>query len=389
MNNASTTPQVPSESAPIELVEVTTHAQRKTFVEFPTRMYRDVPQYIPNTYGDDMKDWDPKKNPAFDYCEAKCWLAYRNGEAVGRIGAILSHAANKKWGTHRMRFSQVDFIDDAAVSDALFAAVEGWAREKGCTEVHGPLGFTDMDREGMLVEGFDRRSCFFTYYNHPYYPEHLARLGYVKDVDWIEFYCTVPHDERSRERWQKLSDYVQRHYPVHEFVAKSRLQYFGLLPAFFSLVNQCYGELYSTVELTENQISKYASKFAPLINPKLASFVFNDEGEMVACGVTAPSIASALKKSDGKLFPLGWASVLKSFFKNDTLDLLIVAIRPDYRKTGVGAILINRVFLGCQDLGIDHAETGPMLETNGAVHELWDRFEHEQHKRRRCFVKQL
>ena len=373
----------------VTLVEVTTHAQRKAFVEFPTKMYRDMPQYIPNTFADDMDDWDPDKNPAFEYCEAKSWLAYRNNKIVGRIGAILSHRANEKWGTQRMRFSQVDFIDDYEVSAALFGAVEAWAKEKRCSEVHGPLGFTDLDREGMLVEGFDRQSCFFTYYNFPYYIDHLTRLGYVKDTDWVEYLVKVPTDEKTVQRWQKMSDYVQKHYPVHEYVAKSRVQYFHLLPEFFRLVNLCYAPLYGTVELTDKQISKYAAKFAPLVNPNLASFVMNDKNEMIAMGVTAPSIAKALKAHDGKYLPLGWKDLLSAFVKNDTIDLFLVAIHPDYQKTGVGAILINRVLQGCLKMGIKQAETGPMLETNANVQALWDRFEHEQHKRRRCFIKRL
>lgn len=184
----------------VSIVEVTTKAQLRRFVDYPNQLYRGVPQFVPATYGDDLSDWDRQKNPAFSYCDARCWLAERDGEIVGRIGAIRSRKANEKWGTNRMRFTQVDFIDDPEVSAALFAAVEDWARELGCTAVHGPLGFTDMDREGMLVEGFDRRSCFFTYYNHPYYIDHMAALGYVKDVDWIEELITVPTDEKTIRR---------------------------------------------------------------------------------------------------------------------------------------------------------------------------------------------
>ena len=164
----------------VTIVPVTTRAQLRRFVDYPNELYKDVPQFVPATYDDDLSDWDRRKNPAFDYCDARCWLAERDGETVGRIGAIHSRKANDKWGTNRLRFTQVDFIDDPEVSAALFAAVEDWARELGCTAVHGPLGFTDMDREGMLVEGFDRRSCFFTYYNHPYYIDHMAALGYVE-----------------------------------------------------------------------------------------------------------------------------------------------------------------------------------------------------------------
>ena len=181
----------------VSIVEVTTRQQLRRFVDFPNQLYKDVPQFVPATYGDDLDDWDRKKNPAFSYCEARCWLALREGEIVGRIGAILSRKSNSKWGTNRLRFTQVDFIDDPEVSGALFETVENWARELGCTAVHGPLGFTDMDREGMLVEGFDRRGCFFTYYNHPYYMQHMAALGYVKDVDWVENLITAPQDEKA------------------------------------------------------------------------------------------------------------------------------------------------------------------------------------------------
>ena len=179
----------------VSIIEVTTKAQLRKFVDYPNHLYEDVPQFVPATYGDDLSDWDRRKNPAFAYCDARCWLAERDGEIVGRIGAIHSQKSNDKWGTNRLRFTQVDFIDDREVSAALFATVEEWARELGCDAIHGPLGFTDMDREGMLVEGFDRRSCFFTYYNYPYYIDHMAALGYVKDVDWIEELITVPEDE--------------------------------------------------------------------------------------------------------------------------------------------------------------------------------------------------
>ena len=194
----------------VSIVEVTTRRQLRRFVDFPNQLYKDVPQFVPATYGDDLEDWDKSKNPAFSYCEARCWLAMRGEEIVGRIGAILSRKSNEKWGTNRLRFTQVDFIDDPEVSAALFETVENWARELGCTAVHGPLGFTDMDREGMLVEGFDRRSCFFTYYNHPYYMQHMAALGYVKDVDWVENLITAPTDEKTFARRKKLSESAMR-----------------------------------------------------------------------------------------------------------------------------------------------------------------------------------
>lgn len=373
----------------VSIVEVTTRQQLRRFVDFPNQLYKDVPQFVPATYGDDLDDWDRKKNPAFSYCEARCWLALREGEIVGRIGAILSRKSNDKWGTNRLRFTQVDFIDDPEVSGALFETVENWARELGCTAVHGPLGFTDMDREGMLVEGFDRRGCFFTYYNHPYYMQHMAALGYVKDVDWVENLITAPQDEKTFARWRKLSDYVKHRQKLHTLRVRIRLDYFPLLKPFFQLVNEAYAPLYGTVDLTPEQIKKYSMKFAPLINPQLTCFVMNEQNELVAFGVSAPSIAEAMKKSRGRLFPTGWVRVLHAFRKNDTIDLLLIAVRPDLQGKGVNAIILSEVMEGCRKMGIHYAETGPMLEENEKVQTQWQNFPLEQHKRRRCWVKEL
>ena len=373
----------------VSITEVTTKAQQKLFVEFPTKMYKDVPQYIPGTFDDDMQDWDRQKNPAFAYCDARCWLAYRDGEIVGRIGAILSRKANEKWGTKRLRFTQVDFIDDEEVSAALFAQVENWARELGCDEVHGPLGFTDLDREGMLVEGFDRKSCWFTYYNYPYYPEHLARLGYGKDVDWIEELITIPQDGPIPERWAKISNFVMKRCHLHDYTARTRRDYGKVLQKVFALLNVCYAPLYGTVPLSDDQVRRYAAKFIPLINPKLTCFVLDEQEELVAFGVAAPSLANALKKHDGKYFPFGWIDLLKALSKNDTADLLLIAVRPDYQSKGLNAIVINKLLQGSLSMGMKWAETGPMLELNDKVQAQWEDFPIEQHKRRRCFVKKL
>ena len=373
----------------VEIRQVTSRRELRAFVDYPNKLYRDVPQYIPSLYGDDLSDWDPRQNPAFEYCDARCWLAWRDGEIVGRIGAILSRAANEKWHLNRMRFTQVDFIDDFEVSEALFRAVEDFAREKGCNEVHGPLGFTDLDREGMLVEGFDRRSMFITYYNHPYYIDHLTRLGYAKDVDWVELLIDVPYDGRTVSRLDKLAERVMRFSNLHMAETKSRRDYKPLVEKVFQLVNVAYAGLYGTVPLSEKQIKRYAAKFIPLINPELACFVLDEKDELVAFGVSAPSMADALKKSRGKLFPLGWMGVLRALRVNDTLDLFLIAVRPDYQNKAINAIVLNHVLKGCHKMGIRQAETGPQLETNHKIQSQWNFFKTEQHKRRRCFIKRL
>ena len=373
----------------VEIREVRTRSELRKFVDYPNVLYRDVPQYIPAIYRDDLEDWNPKKNPAFAYCEARCWLAWRDGKVVGRIGAILSRRANEKWGVNRMRFTQVDFIDDFEVSSALFKAVEDFARQKGCSAVHGPLGFTGLDREGMLVEGFDRRSMFITCYNHPYYITHMERLGYVKDVDWVEMLIDVPYDEHTVKRMDKLAERVMRFSSLHIAQVNSRRDYKPLLEEFFRLLNTAYAGLYGNVPLDERQIRRYTKKFAPLIHPDLSCFVQDEQNRMVAFGVSAPSLSDALKKSLGRLLPLGFIRVLRAMKANDTLDMFMVAVHPDYQGKAVNAIILNHVLNGCHKMGIRKAETGPQLESNHQVQSQWNFFKSEQHKRRRCFVKSI
>ena len=374
----------------LEIREVQSRSELKKVVTYPNKLYRDVPQYMPPLISEDMADWNSKANPAYEYCECRCWLAWRDGEIVGRIGAILSRKANEKWNTRRMRFTQADFIDDYEVSGALFETVEAWAREKGCDEVHGPLGCTDLDREGMLIEGFDEKSMFITYYNHPYYIDHMIRHGYGKDVDWVEYLIDIPGpEEKITQRLDQMAQRIARMAKVHVVNITHRRQYKPYLSKVFDLINICYAHLYGTVDLTDAQIKKYADKFIPLIDPRLVCFVENEAGELVAFGISAPSMASAIKKHNGHMFPLGFIDILKSLMKNNTLDLYLVAVHPDYRNTGVNALLLNHVLKGCHKMGITKAETGPQLETNEKVQHQWNLFNYRNHKRRRCWIKRL
>ena len=380
-----------SEKNTVVIQEVTSKADLRRFVNYPNELYRDVQQFVPAFYGDDLEDWDREKNPAFSYCDAKCFLALRNGKIVGRIGAILSHKANQIWNTQRMRFTQVDFIDDHEVSSALFNTVEDWARKMGCTQVHGPLGFCDMDREGMLVEGFDCRSMFVTYYNHPYYNDHLTALGYGKDTDWVENLIEIPPaDSDSCQKLSKLSRWLLQRGNYHkaDLVRKGQItpQH---IEQVFQLVNRAYAPLYGVVELTEAQIKKYAKKFLPLISPDFLCMVFDAQENLVAFGVCAPSMAEALKQCHGRLFPTGWARILHALKHNDTIDLFLIAVEPELQGTGLNAIVMDHLLQGCHKMGIVYAETGPTLETNDKVQSQWKFFPHKQHKRRRCYIKDL
>ncbi len=374
----------------VEIKEVKTKRELRAFVLYPQKLYRDCPEFVPSMYGDDMANWNRKKNPAFEYCDAKCFLAYRDGKIVGRIAAIHSRKANQKWGTSRMRFSQVDFIDDYEVSAALFRAVEDYARQFECEEIHGPLGFCDLDPEGMLVEGFDKRNMFITYYNHPYYLDHLERLGYAKDIDWLEYKIFTPEKgSRQANMLHRVSEHVLKTNKLHVAKLKSRRQFGPYIRKVFDLVNAAYANLYGVVELSDKQMNRYAKKFVPLINPAYACFIMDENENMVAFGVSAPSMAAALKKSGGRLFPTGWVGVLRALKRNNALDMFLIAVRPDLQSIGINAIILDHIQQSAWKYGIEYAETGPQLETNSKILSQWNIFDKEQHKRRRCFLKRL
>lgn len=372
----------------VEIREVKTKKELKKFVDFPNKMYKDVPQHIPSFYADDLHDWGPK-NPARAYSESKAFLAYKDGKLVGRIGAILSHAANKKWNTNRMRFSQVDFIDDYEVSKALFDAVEKYAKEKGCNEIHGPLGFTDLDREGMLVEGFEERSLYITYYNFPYYNDHLKKLGYAKDVDWVEHKIELAAAEKLLPKITKISNFVKKHYKVHIADLRKHSDYPVYFEKVFNLVNKCYGKLYGTVDLTDEQIQLYGKKFSPLCDPRFVVFLMDEHEEMVGFCCLNLSFDEALKKSKGRLFPFGWIGLLKGLKHGKSLDCLLIAVDPKYQDLGYNAVLLEHIIKNGLKEGVVFGETGPQLELNTKVQGQWKELDPKQFKRRRCYIKSI
>jgi GNAT superfamily N-acetyltransferase len=372
----------------IEVREVTTKRERKIFASFNADMYKDVPQAIPDLVSDEYNNFLPSKNPAYEYCRVKQFLAYKDGKCVGRIAGIINDAANSKWDTKRIRFTRVDFIDDLEVSKALFKAVEDWGRAEGLTQIHGPIGFCDMDQEGMLVEGFDKVGMFITIYNHPYYVKHMEELGFIKDIDWVEYLIKLP--EEVDVRLNELSDLVLKRYKLKLIEPKSRKEIKPYIQKVFNLLNICYKELYGTVELTQTQIMKYYNQFIMLVNTKYVKLIEDENGELVGFGLAVPSMNRAVKKSNGRLFPLGWIRVLRAPFKKaDVLDLYLVGVVPRMQNKGLTAILLNSMTDSARRNHIKYAETGPELETNSQVQALWKHYEATQHKRRRCWIKDL
>ena len=370
----------------VTVQEISERRDIKKFINFANDLYKDNPYYVPDMFSSQVNDFDREKNPAFEYCDAKCFLAYRDGKILGRIAAIYNTHANQKYNLSQMRFSHADYIDDDEVVDALFAAVENWAKEKGCTAVHGPLGFSDMDREGLLIKGFDCLSQFFVYYNHPYYMQQMERMGYGKDVDWIEYRITLP--EKPDERLDRLANTVSRRMKLTPVPLTDRNSIKPHIEDVFKLYNEAYLALYGMVALTPRQVEKYVGEFLPLVDERSTALLRNEKGELVAFGVAAPSLSRAQQKNRGRLFPFGWYHILRALNgKNDTMDLFLIAVRPDLQGTGINAVIMNRLLKFAIEDGVKYAETGPELEYNTHVQSQWRYFDTVQHKTRRCFIK--
>lgn len=374
----------------VTVKEANTRRDLVKYMEFPLKLYKGNPHYVPDILSSQVDDMIPKKNPAFEYCDAQCFLAYRGKKIVGRICAIFNRRANEKFGVRYLTFSQMDFIDDDEVVDALFDTAEAWGRAHGAEKAHGPMGFTDMDREGMLIDGFDRRSLFYTYYNYPYYIAQMERRGYVKEIDWVEYRITIP--DKPVERIERVAEYVLNRYGFRVMDLDSRDRSIKQLAKdMFALWNRTYLKLFGVVSMSQRQVEKYASEFKPLIRGKTTSFVYDKEGNMVAFGIASPSLEEAQQKNGGRLFPFGWIPMLKALDGkgNDTLDLLLIAVDPELQNRGVNAVILNDMQKKVIKAGFKYAETGPMLENNESIQAQWKFFESEQHKSRRCWVKDL
>ena len=369
---------------------VTTRKELKTFVRFANNLYKGNRYYVPSMPFDDLNTLDKKKNGAFDFCEAEYYLAYKNGVLVGRVAAIINYKANEAWKVNQVRFGWIDFIDDIEVSSALLDAVIAFGKAHGMTQIVGPLGFTDFDPEGMLVEGFDRLSTMALIYNHPYYPEHMKKLGYYKETGWVEYRITIP--DHVPERHEHLSQMIVERYNLNvRKLTRRQIKKENYGHKLFKLINETYCVLYGYSLLSEKQIDQYVDLYLSLVDAKMLTFIEDETGELIAAGITIPSLAEALQKCNGEIFPFGWWHLLKAMFlkKPDTLDMLLIGVRPDWQKRGVPTLLFCDLIKTYNKMGFRFAETNANLETNQSVQALWDPFEKEQHKKRWVFGKDI
>lgn len=379
----------------IEIKKVESRRDLCKFIDFHNELYKGNPYHVPNLYFDEMNTFRKDKNAAFDFCEAEYFMAYRDGKAVGRVAAIINHSANKKWERESVRFGWIDFVDDIEVSKALLKAVEDYGKSKGMKEIVGPLGFTDMDPEGMLLYGYDQLGTQATAYNYPYYPEHMDRMGgWEKDNDYVEYKLYVP--EEMPEKYATIAKMIQKRYNLQVKKLKRNEIYGenGYGKKIFNVVNETFKDLYGYSKLTDRQIEQYVKMYLPMADLDLITIIEDwntPDHKVVGVGISIPSLARALQKCGGKLFPFGWWHILRAlkFHKTEVVDLLLVGVLPEYRQKGANALLFYDLIPHYQRLGFKWGETHVEMETNMKVQGQWQYLNREIHKRRRCYKKNI
>ena len=375
----------------LEIRIVKNRRDLRQFIQFYYDMYRDNPYAVPYLYADEMATLRRDKNPSFECCESEYFMAFRGDRMVGRVAAIINHRANERWQVNQVRFGWFDFIDDIEVSGALLDAVAQWGRQRGMNQMAGPLGFIDTDREGMLVEGFEELSTMYVNYNFPYYPKHMEQLGgFLHDNDYMEYRIRVP--EKVPEKFAKVSEMIQQRYGlrVHKFTRRELVQE-GWGRKVFDLLNQTYSHLYGFSKLSDRQIDRLVDDYIKIADMNLLAAVM-DGDRMVGFGITFPSFSRALQKTrDGRFFPMGWWHLLKilKWHKTDTVDLLLIGVLPEYRSKGANALIFSDLIQHFNSYGFRWAEAMPQMERNEAVRSQWQYLESRQHRRHRCYRKDI
>lgn len=371
----------------VEIKEVESKKDRKEFVNLPFRIYKANKFWVPPIKKEEEKALLPEHNPAFNFCDSKFWIALKDGNCVGRIAGIINKKHNEKTGEKLARFSRTEFIDDAEVVEKLISTVEKWAKEKGMDEVHGPLGFSNLDHQGLLIEGFDHLPSIASEYHLPYYKKHLQSLGYEKEMDWLEFRLKIGDEIPAKAK--KLNKVIQKRKGLNVVHFKTKGEMKPYAEKIFSLLNEAFGDLFSVVEFDKEMKQYYIDRYFNLLNPKFVKVVENKEGNVVGFIIGLPSLSRAMQKTKGKLFPFGFIHIMKALKKPVEVDLLLTAIDPEMQGQGVSALLITELQQVMIDHGVTDVETTGIIETNQKAIQHWKNYEHIQHKRKRCFRKKL
>lgn len=370
---------------------VRTKSQMNDFLAIPRKIYRGNVFYVPDMEADVRGWFDPKHNPGLQHCDVAPFVAYsQSGEPVGRIVGIINHRANQIWKGSCVRFGWIEFVDDLDVSAALLKAVEDWGRSKGMDSIQGPLGISDFDKEGMLVEDFDKMGSPITIYNPPYYPEHMDKHGYGKEVDWVQVKVEVPAEVP--ERFARVKQLVGDMYglKVKKLTLKEVFEG-GYGRKIFHLLNEAYSQLFGYTPHSDKESDAFVSQYIRMLDLSMLPMVEDSEGNLIACSITMPNLARALQKSGGRLFPFGWYHLLRAlkFKHEDEVELLLIAVHPEWQALGINALLFADLIPIFNVKGFHWAETGPMLENNQKVLTQWKALNPIICKRRRCFSKEL
>lgn len=372
----------------IKIEEVKTKRQLKKFVDFPTKLYENCPYYVHPLRMDEISSFNPTKNVNFEDCDATCFLAYENDRIVGRIAAIIQKAYNNKVGEKRVRFSRFDCVNNQAVADALFAAAENWAKSKGMEIVHGPLGFNDLDREGLLIEGFDQMSTFEEQYNYPYYQKLIEGCGYEKEKDWLEYKIFMPKEPN--ERINRMSEAVLKRYNLKLADTSNKNKFIDRYKAqIFEVLDEAYCSLHGVVPFTEKMREQIISQFKMFINKDFIIVLLDENDRVVSFGFAIPSLSEAISKSKGRITLPTLFRVMKAVKKPKIADFALVGVRTEYQSHGLTAVIMKFIIDVMKKYNIEYAETNLNLEDNLKIQQTWKNFEHHQHKRRRCFIKHL
>ena len=372
----------------IQIKEVTTDKDLRAFVHFPNQLYKDNPCYVPLIESMGRDTLTPEKNHAFEVCEGKYWLACNEkGEVVGRVAGIINRKYNQTIGKKTCRFGWIDFVDDREVSKALMDTVERYAKEKGLDTMCGPMGFLEFDEAGVLVGGFDKLATVYSKYNAPYYERHLTDLGYTKDADYVEYLIKVP--EVIPERYERMAQLVSVKNSLHQAEFHNHKEVEPYIDGLFRCLNSAYAHLHGFSELSPGQCDDLKKRFLSNINVDYVSIVLDADEQVIGFGVALPSLAKAMQKAKGSLFPFGWMHIMKALKQNDTIDLLLIAIDEKYKNKGVNAMIFDKFAKGITKNGIKFIESTRELEDNTSVQNLWRYLEHDLTKRARTYVKTI
>lgn len=367
----------------VSILEVKTPAELKQFVKFPMDLYKNNPYYVPSFIKDEINVWDPKQNPALQYSEAKQFLAWKDSKVVGRIAVIINRKEEKELGIKKVRFGWIDFIDNTEVSKALIDTAIDYAKSRQIDNIEGPMGFTNLDKAGMLTFGFDKIATMIGIYNYDYYPKHLENLGLVKEKEWVEFEMNFP--KILPPKVEKFSSLIAEKYKLKVLKFKSKKEILPFVNPMFKLLDETYKHLSTYTPISEEQIKTYKEKFFPLIAKNYVICVVDENNQLISFAITMPSYSKALQKSKGKLLPFGWWHFMQAERKNDRANFYLIGIHPEYQRRGVTSIIFKEIWKLLRNKGVKYLETNPELEENKSVQLLWQDYNPVNHKRRRTY----